>query len=102
MAASEGKGHEFIDELATHAAGGRDGGSMGLQETTSSSSGHFGCYTGRHIMPSPAVQVVTTLMPTGGGEKSRTSIDLVNTDDLGLECRCTVEREIICFQALTS
>ena len=41
------EGYEFIDELATHAAGGRDGGidgtEWGLQGTTS--SGHFGGYT---------------------------------------------------------
>ena len=33
------EGHKFVDELATHAAGGRDGGSMGFQGTTSSE--HF-------------------------------------------------------------
>ena len=43
------EGYEFIDELATRAAGGKDGGSMAqkgvFQGTTS--SGHFGGYTDR-------------------------------------------------------
>ena len=73
------EGYEFIDELATHAAGGRDGGSeRGLQGTTS--SGLFGGYTDSHLPPSPA------RTSTGGWEKSRTSVEHINTNDLGSEC----------------
>ena len=84
------EGYEFIDELATHACRGRerwgiDGTERGLQGTTS--SGHFGGYTGGHLPQSPAVQAVTTRTSTRGGvEKSRTSVEHINTSDLGLEC----------------
>ena len=47
---------------------------------------NFGGYTGRHLPPSPAVQAVTTRTSTRGGEKSRTSVEHINTNDLGLEC----------------
>ena len=64
---------------------GIDGTERGLQGTTS--SGHFGGYTtGGHLPQSPAVQAVTTRTSTRGGEKSRTSVEHINTNDLGLEC----------------
>ena len=64
---------------------GVDGTERGLRGTTS--SGNFGGYTGSHLPPSPAVQAVTTRTSTGGGEKSRTSVEHININDLGLECR---------------
>ena len=64
---------------------GIDGTERGLQGTTSSR--HFGGYTGSHLPPSPAVQAVTTRTTTGGWEKSRTSVEHIHTNDLGLECR---------------
>ena len=62
---------------------GIDGPERGAQGTTS--SGHLGGYTGSHLPPGPAVQAVTTRTSTGGGEKSRTSVEHTNTNDLGLE-----------------
>ena len=80
------EGYEFIDELATHAAGGRDGGSMAQKGVFKERLVQviFGGYTGSHLPPSPAVQAVTTRTSTRGGEKSRSSIELINTNDLGL------------------
>ena len=77
------EGYEFIDELATHAAGGRDGGSMAQKGVFKE---HLGGYTGGHLPPSPAVQAVTTRTSTRGGEKSQTSVEHINTNDLGSEC----------------
>ena len=47
---------------------------------------YLGGYTGSHLPQSPAVQAVTTWTSTGRGEKSRTSVEHINTNDLGLEC----------------
>ena len=63
------EGYQFIDEIATHAAGGTDGGSM-AQEAV---------FKERLLLQ-------TTRTSTGGGEKSRTSAEHINTNDLGLEC----------------
>ena len=49
---------------------------------------------GSHLPPSPAVQAVTTRTSTGGRENSRTSVEHTTTNDLGLECRCTVEQNL--------
>ena len=67
------EGHEFIDELTTNECRRRerwgiDGTERGFEGTTS--SGHFGGYTGSHLPQSPAVQAVITRMQHEEGRRA--------------------------------
>ena len=82
------EGYEFIDELAMHAAGGRDGGSMALKgvfkERLFQLISSVATQTGGHIANRPAVQASTTRTTRGGGYY----IKLIRIDTNGLEMQC--------------
>ena len=75
------EGYEFIDELATHTAEGRDGGSMALRERrfqgTTSSSNLGGYTTGGHIAKSPTID--TTSWRSADDKKRKEAQDQPHT-----------------------
>ena len=86
-----GEEDEFVDELPTHAAGGRDGDSIakkGVFKERLLQSGHFRGYTGGHIEESSAVQAGTRT-PRSGAENNSINIEHIDTNGLGMQCRCT-------------
>ena len=78
------EGYKFIDELATHAAGGMHGFERSIQGTTSSSN--LDGYTGGHVAKSLTIQAVA---PRTTRRRKKPKIDLTrtDTDDLGTKCR---------------
>ena len=81
------EGYEFIDELATHAAGGRHGGTMTDPERSlqgEATSGSFGGYAGGHIKEGAKIQARSTWATRSGGSTNDIDIEHIDTNDLGM------------------
>lgn len=96
------EGYEFIDELATHTAGGRDGGSLALEQVFKERLLQVISVATLVAISrnSSAVQAGTTRTTRGGG-KNKISLTGIDTDDLGMQCRRAVERVFFSKMALS-